>query len=102
VQTPQLVAEREPLADIVTSDKEIKAVLEMPGISKQDININAYDNSVEVYTADTAARRYRTIIELPPEADIDTAKSTYNNGVLEIIFNKKVSSKPRGKQIKVE
>ena len=102
VQTPQLVAEREPLADIVTSDKEIKAVVEMPGISKQDININAYDNSVEVSSADTAARKYHTVIELPAEADIDTARSTYNNGILEIIFNKKASTKPKGKQIKVE
>ena len=102
VGTPQLAAEREPLADIVTADKEIKVVVEMPGISKQDININAYDNSVEVYTADTAARKYRTVIELPPEADIDTARSMYNNGILEIIFNKKASTKPKGKQIKVE
>ncbi len=101
-RTPLLAAEREPLADIVTSDKEIKAVVEMPGITKQDININVYDNSVEVYSVDTAARKYRTVIELPPEADIDTARSTYNNGILEIIFNKKASTKPKGKQIKVE
>jgi HSP20 family protein len=102
VAAPQLTAEREPMADIVTSDKEVKAIVEMPGISKQDITVSTYDNSVEVSTTDKAARKYRKVIELPPEADIETAKSTYNNGILEIIFSKKVPPKAKGKQIKVE
>ena len=99
---PQLTAETEPMADIVTTDKEVKAVVEMPGISKQDITVSTYDNSVEVSTTDKATRKYRKVIELPPEADTETAKSTYYNGILEIIFSKKSSPKAKGKQIKVE
>jgi HSP20 family protein len=41
------------LADVVTSDKEVKVVVEVPGIDKKDIKINAYLNSVEISTADT-------------------------------------------------
>ena len=40
------------------------------------------------------------VLETPPETDIETAKSAYNNGILEISFNKKVQ--PKGKTIKVE
>jgi HSP20 family protein len=97
---PALTAEREPLSDVTTTEKEVKVTVEMPGVSKQDIKINTYDNSVEVSTIETAAKKYRRLIELPPEADIETAKSTYTNGILEITFRKK--GKPKGKEIKID
>ena len=34
--------------------------------------------------------------------DIETAKSSYNNGILEITFKKKQQSKPKGKEIKID
>jgi HSP20 family protein len=97
---PALTAEREPLSDVVTTEKDIKVTVEMPGISKQDIKINAYDGSVEVSTVETAAKKYRRLIELPSDADLETAKSTYTNGILEISFKKK--GKPKGKEIKID
>ncbi len=42
------------------------------------------------------------LIDLPQEADIETAKSSYRNGILEITFNKKKETKPKGKQINIE
>jgi HSP20 family protein len=86
--TPVILSEREPLADVATTDKEIKVVVEMPGVSKENIKVNAYDSSVEISTTEGAQRKYHEIIELPPEADIETAKSSYNNGILEITFQK--------------
>ena len=96
---PQLTSEREPIADVVKTDKEVKVIAEIPGVSKQDIKINAFDNSVEIST-EGAKRKYHKVIDLPQEADTATAKSSYNNGVLEIMFSKK--AKPKGKEIKVE
>ena len=96
---PSLTAEREPLADVIPSEKDIKVTVEMPGISKQDIKINAYDGSAEVSTTETAYKKYRRTIELPQDADVETAKSTYTNGILEITFKKKGT--PKGKEIKV-
>ncbi|MER5174766.1 MAG: archaeal heat shock protein Hsp20 [Candidatus Nitrosocosmicus sp.] len=101
VGTPQITAEREPLADVNTSDNEVKVVLEMPGIKKEDIKINAYDGAVEV-TANDPQRKYHKKIELPHDADIETARSIYNNGVLEVTFNKKRDVKPKGKEIKID
>jgi HSP20 family protein len=100
VNKPLISGETEPLADVTTTDKDVKVVVEMPGIEKKDIKINAHDNTVEVFTIDTAQRKYRKIIEVPSEADIETARSTYKNGILEIVLNKK--AKPKGKQINVE
>ena len=96
-----LSAEREPLIDVSSTDKEVKVIAEMPGVKKENIKINAYDNSVEI-TSNDPQRKYHKVIEIPTEADTNTAKSTYNNGILEVIFNKKKESKPKGKEIKVE
>src|SRR5919112_3425672 len=93
-------SEREPLADIYSTDKEVKIVLEMPGIKKEDIKINAIDTQVKVTSAENSQRRYSKVIEIPKEADIETARSTYNNGILEVTFDKKKEIKATGKEIR--
>jgi HSP20 family protein len=100
-RTPMISTEREPLADVTSTDKEVKVAVEMPGVNKQNIKINAYDNKVEVTSTDPD-RKYHEVIEIPPETDIETAKSVYNNGILEITFKKKEQTKPKGKQINIE
>ena len=72
----------------------------MPGIKKEDIKINAYDEKVEIKTADNAQRKYHKIIDLPKQADIETARSTYNNGILEVTFDKKKEDKTKGQRNK--
>jgi HSP20 family protein len=98
---PLISSEREPLADITAKDKEIKVILEMPGVNKENIKINAYDTTLEV-RSDDPQRKYHEVIDLPPEADVETARSTYKNGILEIVFDKKKESKSKGKDIKIE
>jgi HSP20 family protein len=99
---PLISSEREPLADVTTTDKEVKVAVEMPGVSKQNIAVKVYDNSVEVTTTGTEERKYHEVIEIPSETDIETATSSYKNGILEIAFKKKQQTKPKGKQIKIE
>ena len=98
---PQITAEIEPLIDMITSDKEVKVVVELPGVNKENIKVNSYDTSVEI-SANTSDRKYRRIVDLPPEADTQVAKCNYKNGILEIVFNKKQESKPKGKEISIE
>jgi HSP20 family protein len=76
--------------------------IEMPGVSKENIKVNIYDNSVEVSTIESSPRRYHEVVKLPEEVNVETAKSTYNNGILEIIFKKKQEPKPKGKQIRID
>lgn len=67
--------------------KEIKVVLEMFGVSKEYININAYHDYVEV-SSNHPHRKYQ-VIEIPHLADIKTGRSTYKNGILQIYSRKK-------------
>jgi HSP20 family protein len=97
----QIAGEMEPMIDVVTTDKEVKVTVEMPGVSKDKIKIDAYESKVEVKSEDPQ-RKYHKTIDLPLEADVETAKSKYTNGILEITFEKKKEIKPKGKQIKID
>lgn len=99
-RSPMISSRREPLSDVSMIDKEVRVVVEMPGIPKENIKINAYEDKVEVTTE--GGKKYRQVINIPPEADIETVKSTYNNGILEIIFKKKEKRASKGKEIKVD
>ncbi len=98
VTGPQLTAEREPLSDTVVSDDEIKVVVELPGVEKDRINVNASEGAVEI-SAESSDRKYRRVIDIPYDADVGSAKSTYKNGILEIVFKRKES---KGTSIKIE
>ena len=97
----QITAEREPLVDVNETEKEVIVILEMPGVKKENIKVNAAEGLVEV-RSDDPARKYHRTIDLPEGVDIETARSKYNNGVLEVTFNKKKKEIPKGKEVKVE
>jgi HSP20 family protein len=99
MRRPEVTSDMEPLVDVTTTDNEVKVIVEMPGVSKEKIKISAYGSTVEVKSEDPQ-RKYHRTIEIPPETNIETAKSAYNNGILEITFKKK--EQPKGKTIKVE
>jgi HSP20 family protein len=96
----QITAEIEPLSDVITTDKEVKVVVELPGANKENIKVNAYEDSVEV-KADAQDRKYRRVVDIPAaDIDVQSVKSTFKNGLLEIVFKRK--DKPKGKEVKVE
>ena len=76
ISRPQISGEMEPLADITTTDKEVRVVIEMPGLSKDKIKVDAYEDKVEV-KSDDPQRKYHKIVELPPETNIETARCSY-------------------------
>lgn len=94
-------SEREPLSNVSVTDKEVLVTVEMPGVAKDKIKINAYEDRVEV-TSEDPKRKYREEVTIPPEADIETVRSSYNNGIIEIIFKKKEQAKRKGKEIKID
>ena len=62
---PQITAEREPLADVSVTDNEVKVVIEMPGVKKDNIKINARDREVEVLSnAETKLQHILSKIKL--------------------------------------
>src|SRR5579863_9186708 len=73
---------REPLVDVVSSDKEVRVIAEIPGVKKEDIELTIDEKSIEISVE--GDRRYHKELELPGVVDPKGAKSSYNNGVLEI------------------
>jgi HSP20 family protein len=100
LQQPTLSAEREPLVQVDATDKEVKIIAEMPGVSKDKIRINAYDRCIEIKSEDPN-RKYHKTIEVPEDIDIESGRSKYNNGIIEIEFRKKEQTK-KGKKINIE
>ncbi len=94
------VEERKPLIDVIETDDEVQVIAEMPGVKKEDIDLNATERSLEI-KAEGENRRYHEIVELPCEIVPESAKARYNNGVLEVVFKKKHPEK-KGKKIKIE
>ena len=89
---PNILTERQPLSEVSTTDKEVKVAVELPGVSKEQIKIDANEDEVDIKTEDRK-RKYHEVIDLLAEVDIDSVKSTFVNGLLEITFNKKSKDK---------
>jgi len=91
---------REPLVDVVSSDKEVRVIAELPGVNKGDINVTVNERSL-VVSVDRADRKYFKELELPGLVDPKGAKSKYNNGILEVTIPLK-SSGATGVKLRVD
>jgi HSP20 family protein len=92
---------REPLVDVVDDADTVKILAELPGVDKQDIKLTATSKGL-IISVDKPLTKYYKELELPVEVDESTAKSSYKNGVLEVVFGKKKRREPRGTQLKIE
>ena len=98
--TKQLTEGREPLVDLQETDNEVHVTAEVPGVSKNDIDIEVTGDSL-IINVDSKNRKYYKEVELPCEVDPDSAEANYNNGVLDITLMK-MKPKKRGKKIKIK
>ena len=80
---------REPLIEINQEPSQIIVIAEMPGVTKEDIEIKATSHSLTISTKSTEpSRRYYKEIELPVAINSDYAKARYQNGILEVKLKK--------------
>jgi HSP20 family protein len=87
---------REPLVDVVSLGKEVRVIAEMPGVKKEDINVTVNERSV-VISVDKEERGYYKELDLPGVVDSKGARSTYNNGILEVTIPLKSTGKAGAK-----
>jgi HSP20 family protein len=82
---------RKSFEDVIVSDENIKVVLQLPINNKREnIRVTAYsDNSITISHLNSEGKRSSRTSALPYGIDIETARSTYRNGILEITFNRK-------------
>ncbi len=91
---------REPLVEVNEDQDQIIVIAEMPGVSKEDIELNATNNSITISTEKiVSGRSYFKEIDLPAAIDSDYAKARYTNGILEVKLKK---LKEKGKPIDIE
>jgi HSP20 family protein len=99
---PQVKNEREPLVDIVETDNEIRVVAELPGVEKTDIKLHGTEDSLTI-SVNTPQTKYYKEVGLPTKVKVREARSTYKNGVLEVVFPKiETPKKPKGEPIDVD
>jgi HSP20 family protein len=84
--------EREPLTDIIEGDDDIYITVEVPGVQKEDIDININDSSIDI-NVNSPNRKYHKSINLPCSVIPKKSKATYNNGILDIIVKRKERKK---------
>jgi len=97
---PEVKEEREPLVDVVETNGEIRVVAELPGVEKSDIKLHGTEDSLEI-SVDTPQNKYYKEVMFPAKVNVKEAKSTYKNGVLEVVLPKVSPQKPKGEQIDI-
>ena len=99
---PQLREEREPLVDIMEESDEVVVVVEIPGVEKDDINLNTTEDHLTI-SVENPDRKYRKELALPARVDHKSARASYKNGVLEVRLKKLGVEEPvKGERIRIE
>ena len=77
---------REPVVDTFEEGDRIHVIAELPGVSESDIK---HEIDGDLLTLSTSGERtYNAEVLLPGAVDPGDVESSYNNGILELIFKK--------------
>lgn len=103
--------------DVFEDDTKVVVRLEVPGMEKEQFDIQVQDNSLLVsgekrFEREQTEGRYRTFecaygsfqrsIRLPAPVKSEEAKANYRNGILRIELPKEKQEKPRARAIKID
>lgn len=101
--------------DVVERDGEIVVTADVPGVSKEDIDLRCTEDSLSIRAErereeteeeegyvrrERAWGTYRRDMKLPTPVDCDGVEASFTNGVLEVTLPKKAGTE--GKQIEIE
>ncbi len=104
---------RSPALDLYQNNDDVIALVELPGMRKEDIEISLHDGTLTISgerkseTPDGAAERteryvgkFRRSITLPARVDASKVSATYRDGILTVTLPKAEEARP--KQIQVD
>ena len=112
---PMFAEGKFPKVDIIDNDNDVLIRAELPGVDEKDLDISMTYNSVTIkastsyeskeekgnyYRSEIEQGQYCRTLTLPANVDIEQAKSSFKNGVLELTVPKVERSQRR--TIKVE
>lgn len=108
--------ESQPNVELINADDEIIVKIELPGINKDDIKLNLYEEYLEIkaerekkkieegdnyHLSEISYGSISRVISFPAKVDIEEAETEYKNGVLIITTPKIEPKKPRYRKLEV-
>jgi HSP20 family protein len=73
--------------DVYEDDDQLRVVADIPGVAKEEIDLKC-DGDVLTLDAAGQAREYHERVRLPAAVDEHSAQASYNNGILEVTFDR--------------
>lgn len=90
--------------DIMEENGKVVVTADLPGVQKEDINLKADEDSIEISAESSAevkeenekylrrersSRRFRRVVSWPTKIDAESIKAKYDDGVLRVEAEKK-------------
>ncbi|MCX8147079.1 MAG: Hsp20/alpha crystallin family protein [Candidatus Woesearchaeota archaeon] len=112
-----IMSYRSPVTNVYETENSVVAAIELPGVEKNDIELNVTENMLEVkaerklekeikkkgvYSYSSAARSFYRSFTLPAKVDASKAKAEYKNGILRVEMPKIGKGKEEKKRIDIE
>ena len=112
----QLFSNWTPALDLYQTVDNVVAVVELPGMRKEDINISLHDGMLTIAgerqsssgdgeNAERTERfsgKFRRSISLPTRVDASKVSATYKEGILTVTLPKAEEAKPKKVEVTVE
>lgn len=106
-----------PRVDVYQTEKEVMVKAEIPGVSKEDLNVYVDENSIRLagqikrdqefnnenmYRTERFYGSFSRTIPLPVEVKTEQAKAEYKDGILSITVPKVEPTKMKGRQLAIQ
>lgn len=108
---------KHPVVDMFDKDDEIVVKAEVPGVSKEDVNISLTDSTLTIkgetkeekevkeddyYYSERSHGKFARMITLPEKVESNKVTAEFNDGVLEIHLPKAPEAKAKEIKVKVK
>lgn len=105
-----------PRVDVYQTEANVIVKAEIPGVSKEDLNVVVDENSVRlsgqvrrseefkdenIYRSERHYGAFSRVIPLPAEVKADQARAEYRDGVLTVTAPKSETSRVRGRRLDI-
>ena len=100
-----------PALDLYQTNDDIVAVVELPGMRKEDIEISLHDGALTISgerkeesdatKTERSVGKFRRSIALPTRVDANKVNATYKDGILKVTLPKADEVKPKQIQVNV-
>jgi HSP20 family molecular chaperone IbpA len=88
---------REPIADVVVTPALIYVTFELPGVSRETLEVTAEDQRLTVHALAADGKVFHKELELAGPIEPEAVTTTYRNGVLDVTLPRR-----RGHRVRVK